>query len=232
VVSYVGFDLETTGVSSFRDAPVSFGFVEHVAAASATHTVSEGGFVHPGIAIPAGAIAVHGITDAMVRDATPLRDATELLAARLIKVWSDHGAIVGMNVGYDLTMVESLCQRLGLATLVERGGPGPVVDILVVDRHYDKWRKGKRTLGDLCRHYDVVLGDAHSAIADADASLAVFEAQRARYPEFAVLPLDELNTVQRSWYQEWLSSFSTYLEKKGEPPISRGRYEWPLHVNA
>ena len=229
MTSFVGFDLETTGVSSFDDAPVSFGFVEHVTVGGEALTWSESDYVHPGVAIPTGATAVHGISDEMVRLATPLCEAVELLAARLIKVWSDEGVIVGMNVAYDLTMVESLCQRLALPTLVDRGGPGAVVDVLVVDRHFDKWRKGKRTLVDLCRHYDVALSDAHSALADADASLAVFEVQRARYGELTTLGVAELTATQRGWYREWLTSFSAYLEAKGDAPVARGRYEWPLH---
>ena len=232
MTSYVGFDLETTGVSSFDDAPVSFGFIEHVAIGDVTWIACEGGLVHPGGAIPAGATAIHGITDEMVRDATALSEAVEFLATRLSTVWATGGAIVGMNVGYDLTMVESLCTRLGLPTLIERGGPGPVLDVLVVDRHYDKWRKGKRTLVDLCTHYGVTLRDAHSAVADAEASLFVFEAQRDRYPELAGVPIGGINEAQRAWYQEWLTSFSKYLEQKGEAPIARGRYEWPLHLSA
>jgi DNA polymerase-3 subunit epsilon len=230
--TYVGFDLETTGVSSFHDAPVSYGFVEFHDDGTAVRVVTEGGYVNPGTPIPAGAIAVHGITDAMVKDETPLADAVEYIAGRIMSVWLEGGAIVGMNVGYDLTMVDSLCRRLGLLTLAERGGPGPVLDVLVIDRHVDKWRKGKRTLVDLCRHYGVSLGNAHSAAADAEASVAVFRTQRARYPELRAIPLEDANSTLRAWYQEWLSSFSSFLVKKGEAPIGAGRYDWPLHSNA
>jgi DNA polymerase-3 subunit epsilon len=167
----------------------------------------------------------------MVADAAPLGAAIDDIAQRLTDVWAKGGAIVGMNVGYDLTMIESLCRRLELATLSERGGPGAVLDILVIDRHFDKWRKGKRTLIDLCRHYDVPLGDAHSASADAEASLTVFERQREQFPELAALGLKDANATLRVWYQEWLTSFSLYLEKKGEAPVNPGRYEWPLHAN-
>jgi DNA polymerase-3 subunit epsilon len=231
VTSFVGFDLETTGVSSFRDAPVSFGFVEFRGNGEGASKVVEEGFVNPGMPIPAGATAIHRITDAMVVDSPLLATAVETIAQRITDVWANDGAIVGMNVGYDLTMIESLCRRLELPTLSERGGPGAVMDVLVIDRHFDKWRKGKRTLVDLCRHYEVALGDAHSASADAEASLAVFERQRERFPELDAMPLVDVNTTLRSWYQEWLTSFSSYLEKKGEAPVSPGRYEWPLQAN-
>jgi DNA polymerase III subunit epsilon len=231
LTNYVGFDLETTGVSSFRDTPVSFGFVEHLDIGGVIQTVIEEGYINPGVPIPPGAIAVHHITDVMVADATPLAEAVEHIAQRIRDVWTSGGVIVGMNVGYDLTMIESLCHRFEFLPLSGPDGPGAVMDILVIDRHFDKWRKGKRTLGDLCRHYDVTLGDAHSASADAEASLAILEAQRIRFVELDTLEVTQVNSTLRSWYQEWLTSFSSFLEKKGDAPVNPGRYEWPIHAH-
>jgi DNA polymerase-3 subunit epsilon len=232
MTDFVGFDLETTGVSSFRDVPVSYGFVEHERDANGTSTQVEGGFVNPGVAIPAGASAIHGITDDMVADATILGDAVETIAEKLTSVWASGAVIVGMNLGYDLTMVDSLCRRLEIATLEERGVIGGVMDILILDRHFDKWRKGARKLTALCRHYGVTLNSAHSAAADAEASLLIFEAMTVSFPEIGRIPVGEINNTLRAWYQEWLSSFSSYLEKKGEAPIEAGRYEWPIHLDA
>ena len=230
MTTYVGFDLETTGVSSFRDVPVSYGFVQRERGDDAVTTTREGGYVNPGRPIPPGATAVHGITDDAVRDAPALDVMAELLASRLASVWSSGGVIVGMNVSYDLTMVDALCRRVGATPLDERGPVGPVVDILILDRHYDRWRKGARRLTDLCAHYGVALGDAHSALADAEASLDVFDAMTERYPEILELPVGAINDTLRSWYVEWLTSFSSYLERKGEPPVAAGRYAWPLHA--
>jgi DNA polymerase-3 subunit epsilon len=231
VTRFIGFDLETTGIDSFSDVPVSYGFVERIDGDRGRESLMESGYVNPGIPIPAGACAVHGITDEMVEDAMGLLDAVELMAERVAAHWADGDVIVGMNVAYDLTMLDSLCRRLELATLAERGDIGAVIDVLVLDRHFDKWRKGGRKLTDLCRHYEVNLGNAHSAAHDAEASLAVFEKLRQRYPAFDAVPVAQLNITVRSWYHEWLSSFSLYLEKKGENPIPPGRYEWPIHVD-
>lgn len=229
MTTYIGFDLETTGVSSFRDVPVSYGFVEHVRDASGVTIRSEGGYVNPGVAIPAGASAIHGITNDMVSDAPALKDAVEMITERLGSIWSTGGVVVGMNVSYDLTMIDSLCQRLGTASLEQRGGVGPVLDILILDRHFDKWRKGARKLADLCLHYGVTLADAHAAVEDAEASLSVFETMQVQYPAIEEIPVSAINETLRAWYQEWLASFSTYLEKRGEGPVSVGRYEWPIH---
>lgn len=227
--NYVGFDLETTGVSSFHDVPVSFGFVEHVNSDGVFSTKTEGGYVNPGVPIPSGASAIHGITNDMVESATPLAEAVEMIANRLSTLWSSGGVIVGMNVGYDLTMVDSLCRRLSIPTLEERGVIGPVMDILVLDRRFDKWRKGARKLTDLCQHYGVDIKSAHSAADDAEASLDVFQAMTRQFPEISQIAPDQINVALRAWYKEWLTSFSQYLEKKGEAPIEAGRYEWPIH---
>ena len=39
--------------------------------------------------------------------------------------------------------------------LVERGWRGPVLDAVVIDRHFDPEREGRRTLVDLCAHYGI-----------------------------------------------------------------------------
>ncbi|HEV3269021.1 MAG TPA: exonuclease domain-containing protein [Acidimicrobiales bacterium] len=232
MTDYVGFDLETTGVSSFQDVPVSYGFVQNVRDAYGVSVLVEGGYVNPGVPIPAGASAIHGITDEMVANAMILEDAVETIVAKLLSVWRSGGVIVGMNVGYDLTMVDSLCRRLAIPTLEEGGPIGAVMDILVLDRHFDKWRKGSRKLTDLCRHYGVSLESAHSAAADAAASLLVFEAMVAKYPAIESILDTQINSTLRTWYQAWLSSFSNYLERKGEAPVDVGRYEWPIHLDA
>lgn len=178
------------------------------------------------MSIPAGAIQVHGITNEMVRSAPSLDDAVELIVDTLDDIWHHGGAVVGMNVSYDLTIVNSLCVAQGREPL----RVGPVFDVLITDRHFDRWRRGSRKLGDLCREYEVVLDDAHAALDDARATLLVLEAQLHRYPDLQTVELSTLNETLAAWYREWLSSFSEYLEKKGEAPIGPGRYAWPIHV--
>ena len=219
----VAFDLETTGVDTFKDRPVSFGFVER---GDESGFLEMGGLVNPGVAIPAGATQVHGITNEMVDNAPSLDEAIELIVDTLNEIWQSGGAVVGMNVSYDLTMVDSVCVALGRSPL----NVGPVFDVLIIDRHLDRWRRGSRKLGDLCDEYEVILDDAHAALDDARATLLVLEAQVRRYLELQSMELATLNVTLAAWYHEWLSSFSTYLEKKGELPIGPGRFAWPIHV--
>ncbi|MHB1969338.1 MAG: exonuclease domain-containing protein [Acidimicrobiales bacterium] len=225
-VSAVAFDLETTGVDPFFDVPVSFAFAWREGPGPAA---AETGLVDPGRSIPAGATRVHGITDAMVAGAPDLASAVPALADRLEAIWREGGVVVGMNVAYDLTMIDSLLGRLGRARLADRG-VGAVADVLVLDRHLDRYRRGKRTLTDLCVHYGVALEGAHSAAVDAAASLDLYERLLERYPEIAATPIERLTELQAGWHREWISSFSRYLERRGGAPVDPGRYEWPLHA--
>ncbi len=228
---YVGFDLETTGVSPFTDVPVSFGFVEVTESHSGSEPHHFRGFVNPARPIPAGASAIHGITDDMVSDAPTLLESVDVLATTLSQIWCDGGVVVGMNLSYDLTMVDSLCRRLGLAHLDERGAVGPVLDVLVLDRHFDKWRKGSRKLTDLCAHYGVALESAHSAGDDAYASLLVLKRLRERFVDIDLLDAETINPTLRAWHQTWLSSYSSFLVSKGRRPVAEHEFDWPIHTD-
>ncbi len=136
----IGFDLETTGVDSFHDVPVSYGFVERPS--GSRESLMESGYVNPSMPIPSGASAIHGISDEMVVDATPLPEAVELIAERLSAHWAHGDVIVGMNVAYDITMIDALSAiraRDPLRTRRYWRGRRR----LVLDRHFDKWRKGE-----------------------------------------------------------------------------------------
>jgi DNA polymerase III epsilon subunit family exonuclease len=67
---WIAFDTETTGLSAIKDRVVEIGAVKFD-----THGKSLGEFqelINPGIGIPPGASAVHGITDVDVHDAPPI----------------------------------------------------------------------------------------------------------------------------------------------------------------
>src|SRR5437588_459876 len=73
----------------------------------------------------------------------------------------------------------------GLVTYWSRS-PLCVLDPRVLDKHADRYRRGHRTLTDLCAHYGVALTAAHDAAADAVASLAVTRAIGLKYAEGAL----------------------------------------------
>ena len=161
----IAFDLETTGIDPFTDVPVSWALGNKT------------GLINPCRPIPEGASAIHGITDDMVVNAEPLVNSIFMLRDALENYWQIGKIIIGMNVSYDLTMVQSVCQRFGTFLVV-----GPVFDVLVIDRHFDKYRKGSRNLTNLCKHYGIVLENAHTSEADANACTLILDKQIEMYP--------------------------------------------------
>jgi len=207
----VAFDLETTGIDPFYDVPVSYQVGE----------VS--GFVNPGREIPQGAIDIHGITDAMVSNAPSLIESTFEIRDLLESAWQNRNIIIGMNVSYDLTMIYNLLEQYGSFMVM-----GPVLDVLVIDRTWDKYRKGSRKLSALCEHYGVELKNAHTASADAQACIDIFAKQVEKWPWLETLTMDD-NGKLASWYVKWLDGYSDYLVRQGNDPIPKGRYSWPIH---
>lgn len=169
-MNMIGFDLETTGVDVETDRPV------------AVATIGRGGIirgddvglVNPGCDIPTDATAVHGITTWVARQyGTPERYAVQATINRLTSDLEDGYALVGMNLAFDLTILDRRAQAHGIPTLCDRLGhcPRPVLDVMELDHLVDPYRKGRRTLTHLAAHYGVDLSDAHNPAADVNACL-------------------------------------------------------------
>ena len=223
---YVGFDLETTGVDPFTDVPVQAAFVERVPSPQGYENRHLQLLINPGRPI-GEASAIHGITDEMVKDADPLGPSVRAIRGHLEMLWGGGVVIVGMNVSYDLTMVNACLLRLRERPL----RVGRVLDVLVIDRAMDKWRKGPRKLGALYQHYlGRELENAHGAAVDALAALEVLAAQGERWPFLEKVAYDP-NATLAGWYRSWAEGFSEYLVRKGEPAFEPGRLNWPVHTN-
>lgn len=222
----LAFDLETTGVDRFSDVPVSYALLAVRAGAVVDRDAS---LVDPGRDIPLGASAVHGITTERARrEGIPLGIAVRHIADVLLDA-SLHGVpVVGMKLDYDLTMVDSCYRRETGRGLGDDGFRGPVLDALVIDRHVDRYRRGKRTLVDLCAEYKVTIERAHDASADAKAAADVLLALCERYPELCGLSPAELYASQQGWHREWTQSFAAWRCRKGLAPIADEEAEWPV----
>jgi DNA polymerase-3 subunit epsilon len=220
------FDLETTGLDRFSDVPVSFALLRLRAGAMVERTVA---LVDPGRPIPEEATAVHGITAEQARrDGLALHAAIELVAGTLVEASRRGVPVVGVKLDYDLTMVDVLCRHLDGRGLPERGWTGPVLDALVLDRHVDRYRKGRRTLVDLCELYGVTITQAHSADGDAAAAAGVLLSMAARYEELSGASLNELHLGQVEYHREWVASFDEWRQGRGLEPLDPRERSWPL----
>ncbi|MDK4275237.1 3'-5' exonuclease [Corynebacterium accolens] len=175
----------------------------------------------PGIEIPQAATDVHGITTERAQaEGRPHEEVLKDTVDAIKSAWEDGLTLIVYNAAFDLTVLRSLTGDFTVT--------GPVFDPYVIDRVSDKWRKGKRTLGAVCEHYGVELGNAHEATADALAAARVAWKQvRQHYPNLAQMDENELMEFQAvKWYEDRVA-FKKYLEGKGRD-ASDVSTAWPL----
>ncbi|NYI40676.1 exonuclease domain-containing protein [Demequina lutea] len=228
----VGFDTETTGVSTTTDRIVTAALIRREGERVETRTW----LIDPGVEIPARATEVHGITTEQARaEGVPPEGALEEIAAALAEALTASVPVVGFNVQYDLSILDAELSRHGLPTLGQRlpGGVRPVVDPLVLDRHLDKYRKGPRKLIDMCHIY-VVPVDAdslHAADADVLATLDLVHAIADRYPTVGQTDLPALHDQQAEAHRVWAVRFGAWLKSKGTID-DLPRPDWPVPIEA
>jgi DNA polymerase-3 subunit epsilon len=130
----VAFDTETTGVDVEADRIVT-AFLGDGSASDLSWLVD------PGIAIPAEARAVHGITmdEARAHGRTAVEAVGEIVGA-LTRALAAGIAVVTYNAAVDFTMLDRECRRYCLGTLEDhlRRPLSPLVDPWVLDKHVDR----------------------------------------------------------------------------------------------
>lgn len=224
----VSFDLETTGTDVEQDRIVTAALIRLEGDGRAV--AQQNWLLDPGVPIPEEAAAIHGISTAYVQEhgrppATAIEEITEALAEALR---ADIPLVV-MNARYDLSLLDRECRRHGLRTLTERLGhaPAPVIDPLVLDKHVDRYRKGKRALQALCAHYGVRLDGAHEAGADAAAAAGVARRIGETFRAVAIPSPRALHDLQEQAAAEQAASFQAYLRRSGDPQAIV-EPAWPL----
>ncbi|WP_033037109.1 exonuclease domain-containing protein [Streptomyces monomycini] len=224
----VSFDLETTGTDVERDRIVTAALIR--LGADGREALRSTWLLDPGVPVPEEAAAIHGMTTAHVRaHGRAAAEGVEQIATALAAALEAGLPLVVMNARYDLSLLDRECRRYGLPTLAERLGrqPAPVIDPLVLDKYVDRYRKGKRTLQALCRHYGVPLEAAHEAGADAVAAAGVARRIGERYPAVAGTALAALHALQEEAAAEQAASFQKYLRRSGDPEAIV-EAAWPL----
>jgi DNA polymerase-3 subunit epsilon len=216
-------DTETTGLDTTEDRIVSLALLR----VSPSGEVEPGSLltlVDPGVPVPAGAAAIHGITTERARaDGIPTAEALRAAVPLLRRCLDEGMPLIIYNAPFDWPLVVAEAQRHGV-TLPQV----PLVDPLLLDRHFDRYRPGGRRLADVAEHYGVRLGAAHRAGADAIAAAAVARAIAATYrAELSGLSPADLHERQDCWYTEWRDSLNDYWARRGDP--RRHTAEWPLH---
>lgn len=216
------FDLETTGVDTATARIVT----AHVGVIDETGAVVERKewIVDPGVPIPDGAAAIHGITDERAQrfGRAPAEVVAEILAA-IRSIFGRGFPLVVYNAPYDLTLLAAEADRHRLWPLETTA---PIVDPLVLDKQLDRFRRGKRTLTRAAEVYGVVLDDAHDAGADAIAAGRVAQAIARRHAAELTIPAQQLHDAQIGWCAEQSDRSQTYMRESKDPEFSASG-GWP-----
>ncbi|PCE13832.1 DNA polymerase III subunit epsilon [Microbacterium sp. SZ1] len=217
------FDLETTGVDVEHDRIVTahIGLLD----ARGVEIAARNWMADPGIPIPDGATAVHGITTAHAQThGRPALEVVTQVSSALASLLSQGVPIVAYNASYDFSLLAHEARRHGIPALKN---PSPVIDPLVIDKAYDRYRPGKRTLQVVAAHYAVPLEDAHDASADAVAAGRIAQALARQF----VLPvtLSELHERQIGWARSQAASLTDYFIRIGRiDPEDTIDGSWPV----
>jgi DNA polymerase III subunit epsilon len=219
------FDLETTGVDVRTDRIVT----AHVGLLD-----RDGGVVaardwlaDPGIAIPAAAAAIHGIgTDRARADGLPAAEVVADVVGTLRGLFAAGIPVVAYNASFDFSLLAYEALRHGVEPIA---APWPVIDPLVVDRRYDRYRRGPRTLAAVADHYAVRLDGAHDASADAVAAGRLAQAIARRFAAWLPDSPGELHARQVGWARAQAANLTAYFVSIGRlDPEEAVDGRWPV----
>ncbi|MFI0513672.1 DNA polymerase-3 subunit epsilon [Streptomyces canus] len=222
------FDTETTGVDVESDRIVSAAVVVQDAPGSRPRVTRW--LVNPGVPVPEAATAVHGLTDEHLQrngrwPAPVMYEIAEALAEQA----ATNRPLVVMNAPFDLTLLDRELRRHRASSLDRwlQASTLRVLDPRVLDKHLDRYRKGRRTLTDLCAHYEVPLEGAHDAAADALAALDVVRALGRRFAaRLERLSPTELHSLQATWHAAQARGLQAWFARSGTYEIVDT--SWPL----
>jgi len=162
-------DLETTGINISTDKIVEIAIIK--VSPDGTKQVKRK-LINPQMPIPPAATEIHGITDAMVKDAPTFKQA-----ANEIKQFIDNCDLGGYNSNrFDIPLLIEEFLRAGMEFSIEGK---KFVDVQKVFHLMEQ-----RTLSAAYKFYcNKQLDGAHGAEADVVATWEVLEAQVVRYPQ-------------------------------------------------
>lgn len=220
----LSIDTETTGIDPFEARIVTSSCVYDTPSEQA---IIKNWLVDPGVEIPEGASDVHGVTNehAMLFGQDPVDMLTDMAAA--ITDWVSQGfPLVVFNAPYDLTLLLEEFKRYHVAF---NGDFGNVIDPFVLDKWFDQWRKGKRTLEATSAHYGVKLDGAHSADADALATVKLARVLGAKLRP-ANMTAKDIHMAQIEQKRKQAEGYQNYLRRTDSQAVVDG--SWPIRTQA
>lgn len=232
----LAYDCETTGVNVEQDRIVTASVVR----VSNDHSVKVlSWIVNPGVDIPESATKIHGVSNSYVVDHG---DAPEKVLPLIVEQLEEGTPKVVFNAQFDMTILDRELRRHNICRHVWGLEFWPIIDPFVIDKHCDPYRKGKRTLKDTCKHYDIKEFANHQAGADALAAARLAWKLAYSWKELAESHPNEIHQWQKNWYKEQGESLRIYFTKtmnsadnpddiiKLSEKIASLNDEWPLRT--
>jgi DNA polymerase III subunit epsilon len=204
----VFFDLETTGTDHAKDRIVELAFVKLLPDGSRDSFVKR---VNPGMPIPPAVTAIHGISDADVKDAPQFKHI-----AHTLYEWIRGCDLGGYNSSkFDLPLLAEEFLRCDInVDFTERH---------MIDVQQIFFKMESRSLSAAYTFYcNKELNNAHSAEADILATIEVLEAQLDRYEGLAkeVKPLHQFTNGE-----EYVDYARRIVMRDGHPVFNFGKYK-------
>lgn len=212
-VPFLSIDTETTGIDPHNERIVTMSMVVNYPSDMNRPDAIKEWLINPGIDIPESASNVHGVTNEMAQEngMDPEVALTEIALA--FSKWDATGnPVIIFNAQFDATLILAEFARYNIPYT---GKFSRVIDPYVLDRHLDKWRKGKRTLEVMSEHYGVVLTDAHNSSADSIAAAQILRKMGEKYSDKLNLSSEDLFVLQQKAKKEQAEGMQKYFMSKG-----------------
>lgn len=217
----LGFDTETNGIDVRKTRIVSAAFV-HSAGYQAEPKVKEFLFKCPD-PIPLECTAIHGISDAYSQEHGTDHEAG---IREILSIFEKTKCpVVGTNITFDLSILVYEAERYGIdaRTIL---GELLIFDTLVMDRHLDPYRRGRRTLTSAAASYGIAIQGAHTASGDVICGLKLARAMGSKYLDLGNRDLRELMEIQRTAYREQMNGLEKFRRIEN-PEFCVESIEWP-----
>jgi DNA polymerase III subunit epsilon len=203
------FDLETTGINIATDRIVEISILKVFPNGNKESYTWR---INPEMPIPPQVTAIHGISDEMVIHEPTFKE----MAAKIHLLLKDSD-LAGFNSNrFDIPLLAEELLRAGIDFDLKKAA---AVDVQTIFHKMEK-----RTLEAAYAFYcDKCLDDAHSAEADANATLEVLEAQLERYQELE----NDIGFLAEFSAHKNYADFAGYIgyDKHGEEIFSFGKHK-------
>ncbi len=160
--TFICIDCEATGLDTDKDRIVEIAIAKF---RGSELLQSAEWLVNPECEIPAASIAIHNITQEMVKDAPKERE----VIAEVLRIAGNH-TIVGHGIAFDIALVVNAAKRCDIHCTLQHNR---TIDTLRMARLYGESKTN--SLENLRQHFNVVAEGAHRAMSDVIVNIEVFK---------------------------------------------------------